>query len=62
LIKIYNEHQADESIELETLLEEIAQLKEEEFPLLNQVRGIVEASRKNILLSFPENFILRTKI
>ena len=30
-IKIYTEHQADEAIEPETLLEEMAQLQEEEF-------------------------------
>jgi hypothetical protein len=31
-IKMYTEHKADKSIELETLLEEMAKLKEEEFP------------------------------
>ena len=50
-IKIYTENQANKTIEPETLMEEIAQLQEEEFPLPNEVRGIVEASRKNILFS-----------
>lgn len=50
-IKVYAERQADEVIEPETLLEEMDQLQEEELPLPSEVRGIVEASRKNILFS-----------
>lgn len=50
-IKVYAEHQVDEVIEPETLLEEMDQLQEEELPLPSEVRGIVEASRKNILFS-----------
>jgi hypothetical protein len=50
-IKVYAEHQVDEVIEPETLLEEMGQLQEEEHPLPSEVRGIVEASRKNILFS-----------
>ena len=50
-IKVYAEHQADEVIEPETLLEEMDQLQEEELALPSEVRGIVEASRKNILFS-----------
>ena len=50
-IKVFAEHQPDEIIEPETLLDEMDQLREEELPLPDEVRGIVEESRKNILLS-----------
>ncbi len=50
-IKVYAEHRADEVPEPETLLNEMDQLQEEELSLPDEVRGIVEASRKNILFS-----------
>ncbi|MZH02411.1 MAG: hypothetical protein F3745_03150 [Nitrospinae bacterium] len=50
-IKVYAEHQPDEVIEAETLLDEMDQLQEEELPLSDEVRSLVEESRKNILLS-----------
>ena len=45
-IKIYTENQADEAIELENILKEMSQLQVEEFPLPNEVRSLVEASKK----------------
>jgi hypothetical protein len=50
-IKVYAEHRADEVLEPETLLDEMDKLQEEEISLPGEVRGIVEASRKNILFS-----------
>ena len=50
-IKVYAEDRADEVPEPETLLNEMDQLQEEELSLPDEVRGIVEASRKNILFS-----------
>jgi hypothetical protein len=50
-MKVYAEHRADEVPEPETLLDEMDQLQEEKLSLPGEVRGIVEASRKNILFS-----------
>ncbi len=51
-IKVYGEHRADEIPEPEMLLDEMDQLREEtERSLPDEVRDIVEASRKNILFS-----------
>ena len=60
-MKIYTDHEANESIEPKTLLEEMAQLQEEEFPLPNEVRGNVEASRKNILFSIKPLLWVKVK-
>ena len=51
-IKIYGEHRADEIPEPETLLDEMDQLQDELDPSLpDEVREVVETSRKNILFS-----------
>ncbi|MZH42267.1 MAG: hypothetical protein F3740_10765 [Nitrospinae bacterium] len=51
-IKVYGRHQTDEAFEPEFLLDEMDQLQEDEdFPLPDEVRTIVETSRKSILLS-----------
>ena len=42
-------------------MEEMAQLQEEKFPLPNLVRGIVEASRKNILFSIKTLLWVKVK-
>ncbi len=51
-IKIYGEHRADEIPDPETLLDEMDQLQDELDPSLpDEVREVVETSRKNILFS-----------
>ena len=51
-IKVYGEHLADEIPEPETLLDEMDQLQDETDPSLpDEVREIVETSRKNVLFS-----------
>ncbi len=51
-IKVYGEHRADEIPDPETLLNEMDQLQgETDLSLPDEVRDIVEASRKNILFS-----------
>ena len=51
-IKIYGEHRADEIPDPETLLDEMDQLQDETDPSLpDEVREIVETSRKNVLFS-----------
>jgi hypothetical protein len=51
-IKVYEEHQADENFEPEALVDEMEQLKNEmDLSLPDEVRTIVEASRKKILFS-----------
>ncbi len=50
-IKVYAEHQVDEVIEPETLLDEMDQLQEEEIYLPGEIRDIVEESRRNIIFS-----------
>jgi len=51
-IKVYAEHQPDEIPEPETLLAEMDQLQEEtDLSLPDEVRSLVEASKKNILFS-----------
>lgn len=51
-IKVYGEHRADEIPEPEVLLDEMDQLQEETEQFLpDEVRDIVETSRKNILFS-----------
>ncbi len=51
-IKVYGRQRTDETLEPEALLDEMDQLQEEEgLSLPDEVRAIVEASRRNILLS-----------
>jgi hypothetical protein len=52
---------SDEAIEPETLLEEMDQLQEEEFPLPNEVRGIVEASSKKYIIFVQASAVGQSK-
>lgn len=60
-IKVYSEHEPDEVVEPESLLDELDRLQKEELSLPNEVRSIVEASRKNIFLSVKPLTLLKVK-